>query len=246
MAFGETVFAKTFDLAEDGLGEFGRVAIGQHALHHLVVELVHPALAFPGGHGTAQLVGFSRSEAGRQHRNLHHLLLEDGHAQGARQRGFEGFTGVVHPTAFSHQLSPMQEGMHHAALYGPGPHDGDLDHQVVKGAWLQARQHAHLGAALDLEHTHGVGAADHGVGGGVLLWDVVQAHGLALPGPHHVQHAAQSAEHAQGQHVHLHQAQGVDVVLVPFDDAAVFHGGGHHGHGGREPVLREHETTAVL
>jgi hypothetical protein len=41
--------------------------------------------------------------------------------------------------------------MHHAALDRPGAHDRDLDHEVVEFARLQARQHRHLGAALDLE-----------------------------------------------------------------------------------------------
>ena len=36
----------------------------------------------------------------------------------------------------------------------------DLDHEVVKAARLQARQGVHLGAALDLEDTDGVGGAD--------------------------------------------------------------------------------------
>ena len=55
--------------------------------------------------------------------------------------------------------------MHHAALDRPRPHDRDLDHQVVEAARLQARQHAHLRAALDLEHADRVGLADHVVGG---------------------------------------------------------------------------------
>ena len=41
---------------------------------------------------------------------------------------------------------------------GPGPHDRDLDHQVVELARLQARQHRHLRARFDLEHADRVGA----------------------------------------------------------------------------------------
>ena len=40
-----------------------------------------------------------------------------------------------------------------------------------------------------------------------------------LEGPPH------AAEHAEPQHVDLHELQGVDVVLVPFDDLAVLHRG---------------------
>ncbi len=57
---------------------------------------------------------------------------------------------------------------------GPGPDDGDLDHQVVKTGRLQARQHRHLGARFDLEHPDGVGLLDHGVGFRILGRDVRQ------------------------------------------------------------------------
>ena len=59
--------------------------------------------------------------------------------------------------------------MDHAALDRPGPHDRHLHHQVVVAARLQTRQHAHLRPALDLEDAHGVGLADHFVGGLVVL-----------------------------------------------------------------------------
>ena len=62
----------------------------------------------------------------------------------------------------AHRLRPfrrLQVRMHHVALDGTGAHDGDLDDEVVVAARLQARQHRHLRARLDLEHTDGVGAA---------------------------------------------------------------------------------------
>ena len=60
------------------------------------------------------------------------------------------------------------------ALDRPGPDDRHLDHQVVKAAGLQPRQHAHLGPALDLEHAHRVGPADHLVHAFVACGDVGQ------------------------------------------------------------------------
>src|SRR3546814_2983249 len=59
--------------------------------------------------------------------------------------------------------------MHHVALDRTRPHNGDLDDEVVELARLQARQHGHLRAALDLEHANGIGATQHIVDGGVLL-----------------------------------------------------------------------------
>ena len=61
--------------------------------------------------------------------------------------------------------------MNHAALDRPGPHDRDLDHQVVELLGLQPRQHRHLGPTLDLEDADRVGMLDHVVGGGVFGGD---------------------------------------------------------------------------
>ena len=41
--------------------------------------------------------------------------------------------------------------MDHVALDRAGADDRHLDHQVVEVARLEARQHGHLGPALDLE-----------------------------------------------------------------------------------------------
>jgi hypothetical protein len=71
------------------------------------------------------------------------------------------------------QRPVLQVRMDHAALDRPGPHDRDLDDEVVVAARQEARQHAHLRAALDLEHADGVGAADHVVGGLVVVGDVL-------------------------------------------------------------------------
>jgi hypothetical protein len=57
----------------------------RHAVDELDVVFFEAALALPGGHGAAQLVRLARREAGGQHRHLHHLLLEDRHAQRAAQ-----------------------------------------------------------------------------------------------------------------------------------------------------------------
>ena len=61
-------------------------------------------------------------------------------------------------------FSTLQVRMHHAALNGAWTHDGNLHHQVVETPGLQARQHAHLGAAFNLKDPDGVGCTDHVVG----------------------------------------------------------------------------------
>ena len=246
MAFGKAVFTEALDLADDGVGEFRAVALGQHAHDQLALEMVYATLAPPGGHGAAQFVGLARREVRCDHGDLHDLLLEDGHAQRALQRLLE-FRLLQHKFPFLvPALARLQIGMHHAALYGPRPHDGDLDHQVVELARPQPGQHAHLGAAFDLEGAHGVGAADHVVGGGVILGNVGQFPARPAQRSPCLQAAAQHGEHAQGQHIDLEQIHGVQIVLVPLDDRAAFHGRRLHGHQPRQRPVGQHEAAHVL
>ena len=207
------------------------------------MEGAEAALALPRRHGAAQLVGLARGEVGGEHGDLHHLLLEDGHALGAHQRGLQ-FLGAI--DGFGGQPAVAQEGVHHAALDGPGAHDGDLDHQVVVTTRLQPRQHAHLRAAFDLEHAHRVGGTDHVEGGLVVVGDARQLEALPQLGANELHRPLQRAEHAQGQDVHLDQAQRVQVVLVPLDDAAVGHRSVLHRHQARQVVARDDEAAGVL
>ncbi len=243
MAFGKAVVAEAVDLLVDAFGELGRVAVGGHARDDLLVVLVQAALALPRGHGAAQFVGLACGEAGGDHGQLHHLFLEHGHAQGAFQSRLEFVLFIGHRLL---ALAPVQVGVDHAALDGAGPHDGDLDHQVVEAAGPQARQHAHLRATFDLEHTHGVGLADHAVGGVIAVGDVLQVERPAQALADEDQRLAQRGEHAQREHVDLEQAQRLEVVLVPLDHGAVFHGRVLHRHDAREPVLRDDEAAHVL
>ena len=137
--------------------------------------------------------------------------------------------------------------MHHAALDRPGPHDRHLHHQVVVAARLQARQHAHLRAALDLEDADGVGAADHVVGGHVALLDLLhQERRAAELGADVAERAADRAQHADGEDVDLQEAERFEVVLVPLDDAALFHRRVLDRHQLRDRALADDEAARVL
>ena len=243
VTLGEAVFAKAFDLLEQAVGKLLRVAVGHHGADQAVVKMMHATLAFPGGHGAAQAVGLATAEVGCGHGDLHHLLLKNRHAQGALEHFFQRRAGVLHGLRVGARL---QIRVHHAALDRAGPHDGHLDHQVVKAAGLEARQHAHLRAALDLEHAHGVGAAHHLVGGRVFGRNVLQAQRLAAPLAYQIQAAVDGAEHAQGQHVHFEQTHGVQIVLVPLNDAALGHGRVFYRHDAGKRPLREHKAAHVL
>ena len=99
---------------------------------------------------------------------------------------------------------------------GPGPHDGDFDHQVVEAARLETRQHAHLGPALDLKDADGVGPADHLVHGGVLrAGSSASVSATAMMSGDQIEALADGREHAQSQDIDFQNAQRVEIVLVP-------------------------------
>ena len=61
-----------------------------------------------------------------------------------------------------------------------------------------------------------------------------------------IEGAPHAAEHAETQHVDLHEFQRLDVVLVPFDDLPVIHGGRLDRHEIVETILRQHEAAGML
>ena len=247
MALRKAVLTKAFNLLEDAFGKFQLIALGHHAADQPFMKRAQAAFALPGGHGAAQLVGFTGCEVGGQDGQLHDLLLKDGHAQGARQRLAHFAARVVHRFFAA---AAAQIGVHHAPLNGPGPHDGDFNHQVVKTARLQARQHAHLRAAFNLKSAHAVAFAQHLVGGRVFSRYLLHDEGLLRRAAqfvtHKIERTADGTEHAQGQQIDLQQTQRVEVVFVPLDDAAPGHGGVFNGHQAREVVARDDKTARVL
>ena len=61
-----------------------------------------------------------------------------------------------------------------------------------------------------------------------------------------IEPAPQAAQHAERQHVDLHQSERVDVVLVPFDEGAIVHGGIADRHRLVERRAGEHEAADML
>ena len=135
--------------------------------------------------------------------------------------------------------------MDHAALDGAGPHDRHLDDEVVVLPGFQTRQHRHLRPALDLEHADRIGLAQHVVDGGVRGIHA-ERRPLAIVLLDQVEALAQAGQHAEAQHVDLVDLQGVEVVLVPFDDGTVVHGRILDRHQLVEPALGEDEAADML
>src|SRR5690606_13103238 len=89
MRFGKSIFAKALYLVVDLQREVFRVSSCRHACYQLVPKRFQPSLSLPCRHGPAQLISLATTEACRDNRYLHHLLLEDGHAERALENLFE-------------------------------------------------------------------------------------------------------------------------------------------------------------
>ena len=57
---------------------------------------------------------------------------------------------------------------------------------------------------------------------------------------------ADAGEHAKGEDINFQHAKRVDIILVPFDEGAVFHGGIANRHGFIEAFTRQNEAADML
>ncbi len=130
--------------------------------------LLDPTRATPCGHVAAQLVRFARRVVRGDDRQLHHLLLEQRHAERLGEHGLEALVRIGHGLEAA---APAKIRMHHTAGDRARPDERDFDDEVIEVARTQARQHRHLRARFDLERADGVGGADHVVRGLVLGGD---------------------------------------------------------------------------
>src|SRR5690606_28294873 len=116
VGYGKTVAAKALDLREEAREEFGWVLYGEPALGQPLTVFFQAAMAFPGGHAAAQLVGFARGVTGGNHGQFHDLFLEQRYAQGALEYRDQFLRGVEHRLL---AVAPAQVGMDHVALDRP-------------------------------------------------------------------------------------------------------------------------------
>ena len=220
MAFGKAVVAEPLDLAEAVLGKIPLIAVGDHALDHLALEIADRADPPEGRHGATQFIGFAGGEFGGDDGNVHRLLLKQRHAERLLEHLLQFRLGVGD---LFDALAALQIGMHHLALDRTRANDRHLDHQIIVIAWLEARQHRHLRPAFDLEHAERICPADHVIGRLVILLDRRQGFRLSVMGFKQRKGLAQAGQHAERQHIDLEHVEAFQIVLVPFDDGAVFH-----------------------
>ena len=218
--FGEPVAGEGEDLVVDVLGDGQRDIPFRHPVQQPLAQFLDPLRGALGAHRLPQPVRLVRAEPGAVDRDLHHLLLEQRHAEGLAERMLHGRVRQVRRLVAV--LAP-HVGVHRAALDRARPDQRDLDHQVVELSRPQSRQGSHLGARLDLEHPDRVGLAEHLVDAGILLRNRVQAPALAVVRLDQLEAVPQRRQHAQAEQVELDQAGVRAVVLVPLQHGAARH-----------------------
>ena len=85
MRLGKAILSESLNLPADGVCKFGLVAVFCHSQSQPGFEFFETALAPPRSHGPSQLVCIIRREIRGDHGMLHHLFLENRHAQRAAQ-----------------------------------------------------------------------------------------------------------------------------------------------------------------
>jgi hypothetical protein len=136
--------------------------------------------------------------------------------------------------------------MHHVALDRLGPYDRDLDYQIIESSGFHARQHRHLRPAFDLEGPQRVRLPDHRIGAWILGRNGGEIMRDAFMLFQQIETPLHAGEHAERQTIDLHNFQNVDIVLVPFDDLPILHGGGLDRHQFIQPVACQHKAARML
>lgn len=241
--FRKAVRAEAFELTKGLLGEVALIAAVDHPFDQLLLESGDAAGEFERGHGFAQHVGFAGREAGAFDRHAHGLFLKERDAQGLAEHFFELW---LREDDGLQPFPAAQIGVDHVSLDRSRPDDRDLHDEIVEGPRLQPRQHRHLRAGFDLKGSERVGAPDHRIGARVLGRDGGEIEMDSFVIGEHVEATLHAAQHSESQHVDLHELQGVDVVLVPFDHLPRVHRRRLDRDQLVEPVLREHESAGML
>ncbi len=242
VGFREAVEGEGADGLNDPFLNVGRDLAFGHAGFEGFDDGSHAFVGSFEGHRFAELIGFHSGEVGDDHGHAEDLFLEEGDAEGALENGLEGGVDVFD---FFPSGPSVEVGVDEVAHDGAGADDGDLDRDIVKGLGLHDGEGGHLGAGLDLEGAHGVGAAEEGEGFRVAFGDAGEVHGAtaAFANAEGVLHRG---EHAEAEKIDLHDAQIFAVVFVPLQHGAIRHGGGLEGDDVVESVIAKDHSARML
>ena len=142
--------------------------------------------------------------------------------------------------------APQEIGVQHLADDRAGADERDFHHHVVEALGPHARQRRHLRARLDLEHTDGVGGAQHLIGQRVVgrQATVVDVDAFVALDQRH--RFLQHRHHPETQQIDLHDAEIGAVVLVPLDNHPPRHARRLERHDLVEMIRRDHHAARVL
>src|SRR5882724_13616679 len=85
MRLRKAVLAEALDLLEQGFAELATDALLGEPTQQSIAMLLESSRLLPSSHVSAQLVGLTARIAGSIDRNLHHLFLEQRHAESSLQ-----------------------------------------------------------------------------------------------------------------------------------------------------------------
>jgi hypothetical protein len=144
------------------------------------------------------------------------LLLEEGYPEGALQDRFESRMKVGNGL-FS--ATSTYVGMHRATLNGAGSNKGNFNNEVVEATWLDARQGAHLGSALDLEDPYSVSTTQQVIDR-IFLGQLPKIKRDTVVFTNEVHHSMERFEHAKAKQVKLYESNTGTVIFVPLQHTA--------------------------
>ena len=165
----KSVQRKRRDGRNNLLGHLAGDALLRHPVAQLHFHLLHPPLRSLEAERAAQFLRLAAAETGGDHGHAQQLLLEQRHAQRARENRLERRVRV------GHRLAPgtaVQKRMHHLSHDRPRPDDRHLHHDVVKLLRPESGQARHLRAAFNLKHANRVCLLHHLESGSVIIWNV--------------------------------------------------------------------------
>ena len=174
-------------------------------------------MAALAAHRAAQPFRLSDGEAGKRHRHLEHLVLEDDDAERRAEWLVEQRVVCVRDEVrvLAQLLAPVDVRMDGLALDRPRTDERDLDGQVIQVLRPRAQEALHLRAALDLEGADRVGPLDVLVGRRVIEGDAREVDRLPVDARDLLDALLDRRQHPQAEQVDLEEAGVVARVLVP-------------------------------
>ena len=136
--------------------------------------------------------------------------------------------------------------VHRLPLDRPGPHERDLDGEVVEVLRLRPQEALHLRAALDLERAHRVRALDLVEHLRVVEGDAREVDHLAARARDLLDAVLDRREHPEAEQVDLEEARVGARVLVPLAELAARHRRGLHRDELDERPRRDDHPARVL